>query len=153
MIPSSLRCRVSVCLLTLVTAAIASLGGPQGVTAAPADSAGPSSAEADSAQGRPDGPESAMRSAGAVSGVGEASQPLPAIPAAGTVTRRAAFSRTESNGDGSYTSTFATRPLHWKPPGTGEWHRSPSRTDRSRRGQLGLRVRTRSPRRRCSSQA
>ena len=121
MIPSSLRCRVSVWLLALVTAAVASLGGPRGVTAARAESAPPSSAVADSVQGRPDGPESATRSAGAVSGVGEASQPPPSIPAAGTVTRRSAFSRTESNGDGSYTSTFATRPLHWKAPATGEW--------------------------------
>ncbi len=46
---------------------------------------------------------------------------VPDIPAKQETVRRTAYSRLDSNPDGSYTATFGVRPLHWLDETTGEY--------------------------------
>src|SRR3712207_40664 len=45
----------------------------------------------------------------------------PTVPIDMELSGRTAFTRTTRNADGSYTTTFAQRPLHWLDPHTNEW--------------------------------
>jgi hypothetical protein len=62
---------------------------------------------------------------GSAQAVGQSDPPEPSPPPTvqldTEVTGRSAFTRTTRNPDGSYTTTFSSRPMHWKDPQTGIW--------------------------------